>query len=80
MKLRQVVNFFYGTELPANSISPTFILTIKFLLLSYLQVSSARVEAADDDDTIDEPPKIQQGNRRRLAVSAEVLFFAEFCY
>ncbi|EJD76103.1 hypothetical protein LOAG_16878 [Loa loa] len=35
-------------------------------------VSSPRVEAADDDDTIDEPPKIQQGNRRRLAVSAEV--------
>uniref|UniRef100_A0A1I8E9N4 cAMP-dependent protein kinase regulatory subunit n=1 Tax=Wuchereria bancrofti TaxID=6293 RepID=A0A1I8E9N4_WUCBA len=35
-------------------------------------VSSPRAEAADDDDTIDEPPKIQQGNRRRLAVSAEV--------
>ncbi|KAM3726293.1 cAMP-dependent protein kinase regulatory subunit [Dirofilaria immitis] len=36
------------------------------------QVSSPRADAADDDDTIDEPPKIQQGNRRRLAVSAEV--------
>ncbi|VDN58735.1 unnamed protein product [Dracunculus medinensis] len=29
-------------------------------------------EQVDDDDTIDEPPKLQQGNRRRLAVSAEV--------
>ncbi|VBB31819.1 unnamed protein product [Acanthocheilonema viteae] len=37
-----------------------------------LVLSSPRVEATDDDDTIDEPPKIQQGNRRRLAVSAEV--------
>ncbi|VDK75821.1 unnamed protein product [Onchocerca ochengi] len=35
-------------------------------------VSSPRIEATDDDDTIDEPPKLQQGNRRRLAVSAEV--------
>ncbi|CEF71393.1 cAMP-dependent protein kinase type I regulatory subunit [Strongyloides ratti] len=29
-------------------------------------------ENVDDDDTIDEPPKLPQGNRRRLGVSAEV--------
>ncbi|VDK53951.1 unnamed protein product [Anisakis simplex] len=34
--------------------------------------SSHGAEPIDDDDTIDEPPKLPQGNRRRLGVSAEV--------
>jgi cAMP-dependent protein kinase regulator len=35
--------------------------------------SSRRAEAVDDDDTLDEPPRLPpQGNRRRLGVSAEV--------
>uniref|UniRef100_A0A915BB82 cAMP-dependent protein kinase regulatory subunit n=1 Tax=Parascaris univalens TaxID=6257 RepID=A0A915BB82_PARUN len=36
------------------------------------QDSGHGAEAVDDDDTMDEPPKLPQGNRRRLGVSAEV--------
>ncbi|KAH7732038.1 cAMP-dependent protein kinase [Aphelenchoides avenae] len=34
--------------------------------------ASQRADVPDDDDTMEEPPKIPQGNRRRLGVSAEV--------
>uniref|UniRef100_A0A0R3RZ17 cAMP-dependent protein kinase regulatory subunit n=1 Tax=Elaeophora elaphi TaxID=1147741 RepID=A0A0R3RZ17_9BILA len=45
---------------------------ILFLKEHFEKLYDQRSQASDDDDTIDEPPKIQQGNRRRLAVSAEV--------